>query len=266
MFVRLPLPVMSTLLVATLAVVGGCDRLAGVNPCGKTCAADKECGTGFACVDGRCAGNGCGGGGGTPGTSTATSAAPVSSSASRAASVVPSSMGAPSSSAGGASASSVGGVSAASSAGPSCSGASQGTRCGGNRFCDTSGQCVTACFFGGELHTPGNDPANNCQRCDPSLNVTQWVPNPNGSPCGEGPDGCHVGRCRTRVCRIELLCLDTTMPDCVADGGACQCNPSPDSCAAGTTNKRCLGTGMCGCSGVGDCAATESCTASTCQP
>ena len=114
-----------------------------------------------------------------------------------------------------------------------------GASCGGSKVC-VAGNCVVACHIAGQYYvTDYVNPANACQRCQPSQSATQWSSLPDNSSCPGG------------VC-FQGACAD----GCVINGGAyaagavnpanaCQsCQPGVNPSGWTITNGASCGAGM----------------------
>ena len=77
-----------------------------------------------------------------------------------------------------------------------------GTSCDTAKVC-ASGSCAAGCFINGTFHASGaTNPANGCQRCEPTASTTAWSDRALGTSCGTGKvcnassscvSGCFIG-------------------------------------------------------------------------
>jgi hypothetical protein len=116
-------------------------------------------------------------------------------------------------------------------AGP-CFGAINGSSCSGG-ICLDKACATTICFIQTNFYDDGDlDPANSCQRCEPSTSRTEWTPRSDGSMCS----GAAIGKCRGGACCTGcwdgFSCVAGTLPSKCGDGGdacafcegSCECN------------------------------------------
>ena len=169
-----------------------------------------------------------------------------------------------------------------------------GTSCATGEVCNGA-SCASGCFIAGAFDSPGANPSNACQTCQPSTSTTQWTSVTNGTSCGNGQI-CSGGACGTQCdiggtvyssgtanpassCQTCQPGASTTMWSNLADGTSCGsgnvCNTGAcKACAPGQTNP--IACGNCGtdtqtcvggawqnntCTGQGTCApnATQTC-------
>lgn len=285
--------------------VTGCDALLGVNLCNKTCSAGSDCGEGYSCTSGVCTSERCGnvplasasssgGAASVPGSSggavsvgsSSSSGVVVSSSSAVAASSssgavvasstdIPSSApsassGSPTSNLAPASSGSVGTASSAAASSASSAAIASSTVVVASSSAGTGPSSVMAgfCFINGSTVVAGVDPSNICRRCDPAQSDTRWTFEPATKPCSDGDLFCTENDTCDGLgsCEGTPRCSGTT-PVC-SGPLACGCTlQGTDSCAAGTTNRRCRAEGgTCGCMDNGDCAAGNRCSNGQCAP
>src|SRR5207237_1284337 len=102
------------------------------------------------------------------------------------------------------------------------SGVTAGTSCDTGKVCSAaagtgSGTCAAGCFIGGSVYSPGFNPGDACQLCDPDFATTSWITGHfDGFSCDTGKE-CHAGTC-VDICSVEV------------DGTSCDtgkvCSPS----------------------------------------
>ena len=124
--------------------------------------------------------------------------------------------------------------------------------------CDeTFGVCVHdinagTCLINDQCNNAGNDnPANECEICDPAVSQTDWTPAAAGTPCGDDTDD----QCRN--------------PDECDGLGSCDPSDEPDGTACDdglfcNENEECL-AGVCGGGNPFDCDDAVACTADSCN-
>jgi hypothetical protein len=149
-----------------------------------------------------------------------------------------------------------------------------GTACAADPFACTRDLCVAGacthdtlvdgyCFIGPACYRPGAvNPANECEECQPTLDVRAWTPKPNGTVC-EGAaqctenDQCVLGRCVEGPPGSGMACDDGQYCNGAdtCDAGACTvhagtpctaaqtCNETTDHCMSCTSGPCCSSTG-----------------------
>ena len=71
-----------------------------------------------------------------------------------------------------------------------------GTSCATGEVCNGT-SCASGCYIAGAFDSPGANPINACQTCQPSTSTTQWTSVTNGTSCGNGQI-CSGGACGTQ--------------------------------------------------------------------
>ncbi|MGV3622800.1 MAG: hypothetical protein ACO1OB_18420 [Archangium sp.] len=152
-----------------------------------------------------------------------------------------------------------------------------GASCGSGRVC-ASGTCGAGCFIGGVTYASGaSNPANPCQRCEPSMSTTAWSALADGTSCGN-EQSCQSGTCGNgcvisgqvrapgaenpaNACEVCSPGTSTTMWSPRFDGAACGAGLA---CGAGVCARQCFVGGLFAADGAPNPAnACEQCVSAT---
>lgn len=102
-----------------------------------------------------------------------------------------------------------------------------GEGCGNGKVCDSAGKCSAACGIDGKLYAADTkNPANPCEKCDPTTSPSAWTPLADNSPCTDDGNSCTKDVCASGICTHP----DLSAGDSCGTGKVCDENLA---CSAG---------------------------------